>query len=360
MNNIFQIVPLKDRGFLQRIFRQTDPEDAIIEINNLLATTPILDISLQKIYDIGLRYKVNIPVEFERNLDEFYAAYLYQCLSDKFLSSQEESELSHLKKLLGLSDAKVAHMHQRLAGIVYKQTLDECIVDGRMDAKEKAFLSKLQIDIRLTDKTVDSISTATKSKYVNAFIEKILSDGRLSPDEEKELQSINHSLDVDLQLSDKTKASFNRYREFWNIENKDLVPIESGINLQKTEVCYFNIPVQWYELRTTTRGYSYQGPSVRVRIMKGFYYNVGSISSHKHTATNLKLIDSGQLYLTNKRVIFMGSLGNKNVPYTKILSFTPYTDGIEVDKDAGKSPFLKMNGDIEKISLIFSKLLRES
>ena len=68
------------------------------------------------------------------------------------------------------------------------------------------------------------------------------------------------------------------------------------------------------------------------------------------------LIDTGTLYITNKRIIFTGSRNNKTISLSSILSLTPYTDGVEIEK-FGKSPILTGMEDIEIILIVLSKLL---
>jgi len=55
----------------------------------------------------------------------------------------------------------------------------------------------------------------------------------------------------------------------------------------------------------------------------------------------------------------MGEKGNKTIPIHKILSFTPYSDGVYIQKDSGKSPFLKFSDDTELFAMILSRLMNE-
>ena len=75
---------------------------------------------------------------------------------------------------------------------------------------------------------------------------------------------------------------------------------------------------------------------------------------HEH----YKLIDSGEVFFTNKRIIFMGSHGNKNIPLTKILDITPFSNGIEIGKDTGKKPFFECS-DSEEMGIMLARLLKD-
>ena len=54
----------------------------------------------------------------------------------------------------------------------------------------------------------------------------------------------------------------------------------------------------------------------------------------------------------------MGEHGNKLIPYSKIFSFTPFADGIEIDKETGKKPFLKSE-DPELMGIYLARLLKD-
>lgn len=73
----------------------------------------------------------------------------------------------------------------------------------------------------------------------------------------------------------------------------------------------------------------------------------------------MTLIHNGNLYLTNKRIIFTGSKKNSNIRFEKILSITPYADGVEIDKEAGKTPLLQLAEKADVFCIILERLLRE-
>jgi hypothetical protein len=91
-----------------------------------------------------------------------------------------------------------------------------------------------------------------------------------------------------------------------------------------------------FELRTKTEGYKYRGPAVRLRITKSLYYRTGDIKTTRETKDVITLIDSGDLYVTNKRILFNGGKGNKVIKYSQIIDLTPYTDGVKIVRDTGK------------------------
>lgn len=140
------------------------------------------------------------------------------------------------------------------------------------------------------------------------------------------------------------------------MENLDLPVIETDITIQKSEICHLKIPgVNWYELRSA-RSNTSSGYSPIAKSTKGFYLKSGNNITSSEI---LKLIDTGTLYLTNKRIIFAGSKKTSNIKTDKILELTPYTDGVEIRKETGKSPTLQMKHNADIFCIMLERLLGE-
>ncbi|MFT4154286.1 hypothetical protein [Parafilimonas sp.] len=358
--NLYQTRPLVNSSFFQKLFKQFPQENAVIELNNLLATKQIKDISSQEIQNIESKYKLNLVREFKLNLEEFYAVYLNYCLDDKILSEQELTELSHLKIILNLDDKTIDKLHAKLGEIIYKKSFEEAIADGRLTKEEKDFLSKLENTLRLPKELADKISSETRTGFIENYVAQIIADQRLSPDEEQELQTIAKSLNVNIQLNSQTKEQLRKLKLYWALENLNLPIIQPDIVIQKSEVCHIKISnVNWYELRSIRQRVSYSGYSTSFKIAKGFYLRSGSFKPHSYSVDTMKLIDTGTLYLTNKRIIFTGNKKNSNIRIDRILNFTPYSDGVEIGKETGKSPTLQMAQNADVFCIILERLLNE-
>ena len=360
MKTLFQVAPLHKRTFLQKIFNQNSKGDSVIEINNLLATKPIKSIGTNDISAIASKYKVNVYKSFKKNLFDFYSIYLNHCLDDKSLSEEELGELNHLKGILSLNDKDVENIHDQVAGDVYQKSFQEAIAEGKLDEDEKLFLENLQQQLKLNDSLAEKVSKETRGKLANECLRKIILNERISPEEELEFQALSKNLNVEVQLDERTKTLLERFKLYWIIENGELPTRNIDLNLQKNETCYFSESVDWYEQRTITHRVDYAGTVGRVTIMKGVSFRVGSISAQRITSDEWKLIDSGQIYLTNKRIIFMGSKKNSSIKLDKVLSFTPYSDGIQINKDTGRSPLMKLTKNVDLLGLLLARLLKDS
>lgn len=360
INKIFKTHIIAKQSFFQKLLGQILYENAVIELNNLLASTQIEKITHNQIFDIENRYSVSFSKDYKTNLEEFYAVYLNYCLADKILSNEELNELKHLKYILDLDEKTINKIHQLVGEKIYKQTFEEAVKDGRLTNDEILFLEKLENDLKLPKELSEKISIEVRTSYLDGYVQQIIKDQRLSPEEEVELNIIANSLNIKVSLNDQTKEQLGRIKLFWALENLDLPVIDTDLSLPKSENCYLSIPnVNWNELRTIRKKVSYSGYSASFKVIKGVYLRSGSYSPKSYSADEMTLIDMGTVYLTNKRIIFVGQKKNSNIKIDKILSVFPYTDGVEIDKETGKSPLLQFNERADIFCIILERLLNE-
>jgi hypothetical protein len=230
--------------------------------------------------------------------------------------------------------------------------------DGKIDSIEKENLEKLKSDLLIPERIVKELHQENAKEVYQKFIEDAIEDYSLSPAEEQDLERISKNLGIDTQFIEKKRQTLEKYKLYWQIENADLPELSSQINLQKAETLHFQSYVKWLEQRRVTKRINYGGPTARIKIMKGVYYRAGSINVQKVSEDIWQTIDAGDLYLTNKRLIFMGAKGNKTIPISKILDFKPYKNGVDIQKDSGKSPFLEFGNNIDIFSMILARLSR--
>ncbi len=82
-------------------------------------------------------------------------------------------------------------------------------------------------------------------------------------------------------------------------------------------------------VRKTSGGYA--GP--RIRIAKGVSIGLGKFGASSESHDEIRDIDRGTLTITTKRIIFFGTKSSTNIDLTKIISITPYTDGIGINRE---------------------------
>lgn len=356
----FSVLPLKKKNLLAKWFSVGPDENAFIELNNLLATRPLLEIQGKDVAAIIETYQVDITRHFKDKVVQLYLTYFQSCIVDYTLGEEENRSLLHLKKLLLLTDADIDPGTMDIAGGVVTQAWKDTLADGRLTPEEEEKINKLVAATRLPEATAKEISALTRELHYRQYLLACMEDRRLTPEEDAELKAISQSLSITPQFDDAMLSTLERYRLLYQLENGPLPEISCDINLLANEACHFTCAASWYEYRTVTHRVNYGGPAVSIRLMKGVYYRAGSMRVQPVRSEQLQLIDSGTLYLTNKRVIFVGSNKAKTIKYDKIMTLTPYSDGVELIKDAGKSPTITVNGnDAELMNLTLVRLISD-
>lgn len=236
-----------------------------------------------------------------------------------------------------------------------------CHINKNIDF-DKTNIDKLQSVLLLTDNDTLHIRT----NIIQQIIRKIIEDRLLTPEEDKYLIEVCNSLNIQPSFNDEDEIILDDMRKYWQLTNSDnLDGVEFGdfvkkyINLQKDEKCYFIGGVTWNELRTKTQAYNYSGISTRIKLTKGIYYNLGQRVITPVKEDVLTRIDTGLILLTNKRIVFNGTKNNKTIPIPSIITFQSYTNGIELEKATGKSPYITfesyMGSDL--FSILLTKII---
>ncbi len=118
-----------------------------------------------------------------------------------------------------------------------------------------------------------------------------------------------------------------------------------GLNIDSNEILYNNIssissPVDWYEEQIISTNINYSG--FRYRSGGRMSFNTGTFNVVKDNLKGFVLLSRGDLFITNKRIIFIskGTVQNRVIYLNEILEFIFYKDGILLGKANGKKPLI--------------------
>ena len=102
--------------------------------------------------------------------------------------------------------------------------------------------------------------------------------------------------------------------------------------LQKNEVVlWITNGVKYEQLirkRSTVGGHS----GVSVRLAKGLYWRVGGFKAKPVEKQELKHLDTGNVILTNKHIMFDGTTKNFRIRLSSLALIEPYSDGLQLQK----------------------------
>ena len=122
---------------------------------------------------------------------------------------------------------------------------------------------------------------------------------------------MSENLGVKVMHDADTQRLVERFKLLARIDAGELPMIQSSLILQRGEVCHAQFSCVLKELRVVTKGVAYHGPTGRIRVMKGLSWRYGYVSVHPVRSEELRQLDSGTLFITNKRLLFNGH--SKNV-----------------------------------------------
>jgi len=261
--------------------------------------------------------------------------------------------------LFGISDAKHSEIYFRVAEEVYSKSLAEILKSGSLSAEKKEALQSLATQLAIPDDIRNRVFQAEVKHLISDRIDAVLSDRKLSPDEEEELKRLAHSLGASVSYSEAKLGELEECRLRWRIMHSQLPRLDVSLTLQGSECCHYESHAEWHEHRTVTTRFGYSGPSLRIRIAKGLYWNLGQMGVKRHQEEILKKIDEGRLYLTNKRVIFVGQTRSTSIKLAEIINMQPFSDGVEIQKSRGRSPTFVTGASAEFPVMILARLISE-
>jgi len=325
---VFSEVPLVGQSLLRRIFKQLPPENAVIELNNLLALKGVDGVDGQQLQDLELKYGIVFST-YQLNLEEYYAVYWNAYTKAGADDPTMEAETVYLARVLKLNEETMRILRNKVGEASFREEAISRLKKRRMTSADKAYLQDFGSKLQLEDAVSAQIIVDEKVKVLEGFLEAIKKKSRCTPDEWQEAEAILTSFEWPQTKSKNVREQLTPLKYYWELENLTLKPVSHSGNLQKSESCYLEVrQVKWMETRSAGRGYQ-----------------------------QLEQVNYGTLYLTNKRLVFEGNAKNSVIPYDRIRSISNQQNGITIHKDKGKDPVLSVSGDRLVVEIVLKRLL---
>ncbi len=361
MNSIYNVKPLVPKSTFQKLFNTQPAENALIEINNLLASKSLSEITDRDSKVIMLKYNFNITDKFPKGLRELYETYLRNCLEDNFLSEKEKLELDSLRKILFLQEEDIVEIHNRLSTEIFIQAYEEAIKDGVYDNSEETKIDDLRANLNIPEDFVNQETPKIRNKLMDTKVIEMIRDNKISPDEWNEFMQYAKNLNIKVNIDDKNNSQVARLKLCWTIENGNIDPIESDIILQKDEICYFITEVEQVEVKEVLERIDYRdsGFNFSTPNQRGYFSNSGSVEIKNITSQKLATIDNGKFYITNKRLIFNGAKVNSSIIPGDVVSLIPYSDGFGLQISNAKAQYFRVLNDLDILPLYIKRTVTD-
>ena len=104
--------------------------------------------------------------------------------------------------------------------------------------------------------------------------------------------------------------------------------------------------VSYYE-DSLNRQFVGRSSGVSIKIANGLYYRTSAFKGQPVITRELKLIGNGMVGFTNKNLYYYSNNKSLKIPYNKIISLSPFEDGIGIHKEGANSHpqiFKNLNG----------------
>ncbi|NNE97456.1 MAG: hypothetical protein HKN25_00410 [Pyrinomonadaceae bacterium] len=356
--NGLEIVDLKESNFLQKILRREPRENAFFEINNLLASVPILELDKASIDSRLEKYGVS-KEDARSRLNNMYSIILAHFVKDWELTNRQRKSLAHLQHLLSLDRQEISSINSSTIFPIYRNYVRERLSDGDISNEEKQRIEQLSDQLGLPKGFAREIYSVEASKYLHSVLKLSLSDGMLSDGEEMELDKIARGLGVKLEFDADAKGNLDRCRYLWKLHIGELPEIQPPIRLPKKEKCFGYVKAVHYEVSRKKVPVKYSGFDILPREHQ-VAFHAGSIGSVVARAETKRLLDKGILYFNGTRLFFKGNLASSQFHYKNLIGGTFYLNGLLVEQIRGRDQFFKFSGDLQAIKLIFDALMTKS
>lgn len=175
-------------------------------------------------------------------------------------------------------------------------------------------------------------------------VEYALSDHVISVEEEDRLSNFlekyrisKEDADVHGAYTQLVQGAVIRELTEGNIPSRMNVEGQIPFNLQKSESLVWifqDVPYYEYRIRRERVG---SASGFSVPLVKGVYYHTGGFKSRHVEISSTDHMDTGLVGITTKHIYFSGSTKSFRTPYSKIVSFEPYSDGIGIMRDAASA-----------------------
>ncbi len=294
--------------------------------------------------------------------------------------------------ILGSNDHPLGAICMSVIGVILGIVFVVSMVKGKAEEqkKQEAFALYKQncIDKALCEKTLNAVASNLPLEYLDAeyatktadekemtlnsvfytIIQKSMEDGIITDEEENGINHFISHFKIDISSISTKSVEDKQMQEIYKKHNikvpdnintlydkyvkllviKDLLNgilphrknVECGgyyLNLDKDEQIIWDFSSCSYFQEVTTTTYVSKHSGGSMRIAKGIYMRSGSTKTTPIKETEMKEKANGTLFIGTKNLYFYSATKTVKIPYKKVVSFTPYSDGLGLQKDGDNS-----------------------
>jgi len=229
----------------------------------------------------------------------------------------------------------------------YEQGMTQMVTAAANVARTGSGIDTLGQQLSAVAATAAPVRLNTHEALIRGWeqaVEGILSDNIITATEEAQIMMYAQRFGLSQQELN-TNGAFTKVaygcalRDILNTgtTSRAVITFQLPFNMLKGESlvwCFRDVPFFEEKTLRTMVGRS-QGVSVRV--MRGVYYRMGASRGYPVETSKIEHVDTGMLGVTTHHIYFAGPKKSFRIPYQKVVSFSPYSDGISVCRDAANA-----------------------
>lgn len=288
---------------------------------------------------------------------EIYETIFKKVIADLKITGEEKQSLKEIIDYFNISESEKNEIIAKYSQDAVINLSLEKYQDARLTAEEKAEIELFAAELNITPAQVEVCNKAVARELYKQAVQKAIADNHLSQEEQLSIDQLRKNLGLseeDLHLDKSTEEKYN-YLLFLQALDNGFLPSkpDTVIVLQRNEVTHWETPAKLLISKIVTTGYTSGSRGVSIKVMKGLYYRMGSSRSapiRQEVSTEYP----GVLVITSKRVVFTSASKSFSIPFTQLISFQPYSDGIGLQK--ANSNYLISITDNKQAEIIFKIL----
>lgn len=214
----------------------------------------------------------------------------------------------------------------------FKRMLIAAVSDGKLTDSELNAINQLAQQYNIEEEDFLKINVEA---YKAAF-KAIISDGIITQEEERNIQEIQSTLMVDANQISSELQTLEYHRQLRELQ-QGYLPVLSvaGLILKANEVAHFVIEAGLLEERVVNRGYQGGSAGVSIRVAKGVSFRVGQQKGRMISEKGIVEVDTGTFVVTNQRLMFVGSKKSFSYPFSQLIGYQVFTNGIDISSTKG-------------------------
>lgn len=342
-------------GIFARMRRSPQPELARNAIEARLATTWPNIPTWDEVQRTAAVYNLSDGASLDIRRTLFRLA-LARFMADGELDPSEQSSLTRLRNTLNIAEDVADAVEREVIAPLYETVVRAqlaSVVDENTKARLLGVANRMGVSFPLRDEIL--------KRHISVFIqhefEQMMETHRVSPEAFVKFSRLAAALGVNPSFDQKTQQTLHTYATLWRIDHGDLPVVELPMQLQPGEVGYIMENATWMEHRRTARAYAYAGVGTSIRIARGIRFRLGVAKPLQIVTDGLTIIDRGVLFMTNRRIVFSGSVRNYSVKIDSLIAFHAFSDGMALEKPTGKHPYFQLTDNAEMACAILSHLM---